>query len=454
MIGKNFHFSLISRIVIMSLLMFVFFYVINNYPGYTMIRIVLFILILTQIILIIKLIGKINRNLTTFLESIRYSEFTRSFQVEGLGSSFDELKNAFNSVMQDFQKLRSEKEEQYYYLQNVIQHIGISLIAFQKDGNIEMVNNSAKRLFQVNKLKNINSLRSISIELSEKLLSIKSGENALIRITIEESLLQLAIYATEFKIRNKIITLVSIQNIQSELEEQEMVAWQKLIRVLTHEIMNSITPISSLSATVSNMIDHTEIEYAECLPEEFKTETLHDIKQALNTIHRRSDGLIHFVETYRNLTKVPKPNFSIFRVNSLFKNIKGLMEKEFLEKNIQAEFSVDPDSLDITADEGLIEQVLINLIKNSVYALENQGNGLIKVRSFFNSRGKIVIQVIDNGPGILEDVLDKIFIPFFTTKKTGSGIGLSLAKQIMRLHGGSITAQSKIDRETIFTLTF
>src|SRR5690606_33084157 len=183
-------------------------------------------------------------------------------------------------------------------------------------------------------------------------------------------------------------------------------------------------------------------------------EDLNEINTALKTIHKRTEGLIHFVNTYRNLTRIPTPNFSIFPVVRLLQHLFQLHRSEMDAKNIRCELSVEPASLELSADEQLIEQVLINLIKNALHALENRDNGVITLKAFLNKRGKITIQVTDNGPGILPEVLDKIFIPFFSTKPLGSGIGLSLSRQIMRLHGGSLNAFSEPEKETIITLTF
>ncbi|WP_233145492.1 sensor histidine kinase [Labilibacter marinus] len=407
-----------------------------------------------QIFAFISYIDRTNRILNNFLESIRYSDFTRTFQVEGEGSSFEKLKKSFNEVIKDFQEVRAEKEENFYYLQTVIQHIGIALIAYQKDGKVELINNATKKLFQVRNLSNIQALSGFSQEMVEHLFNIKHGENTLIKVQEKDNLLQLIIYATEFKIHNRTITLVSIKNIQQELEEKEMESWQKLIRVLTHEIMNSITPISSLSSTVTMMIKDVTENLKEQGTNADDLETLDEVEGALKTIHKRTDGLLHFVNTYRNLTKIPNPNFSIFKVSHLLGNIKSLFEEEMRRKGIECEMNIEPESLELSADEHLIEQVIINLIKNAIHAIEGKEDGRIQLRAYLNSRGRIVIQVVDNGPGILPSVLERIFIPFFTTKPQGSGIGLSLSRQILRLHGGTINAFSEPDKETKFTLTF
>lgn len=412
------------------------------------------ILIGFQVFAMIHYVDRTNRILNNFLESIRYSDFTRTFQVESLDSSFDKLKKSFNDVIKDFQGVRAEKEENYYYLQTVIQHIGIALIAYSKDGKVELINNATKKLFQVRALSNVQALKDFSPELVQKLLTINHGENSLIRVQERDELLQLSVYATEFKIHNRTILLTSIKNIQNELEEKEMESWQKLIRVLTHEIMNSITPISSLSSTISLILKDlsNDLKEEQVAGEHF--ETIKEVEYALDTIYKRTDGLMHFVNTYRNLTKIPTPSFSIFPIRQLVNNIKGLMTEEMKQKGIECTIQIEPESLELSADEKLIEQVVINLVKNAMQALEGRENPKITLKAFLNKRGRITIQVIDNGQGIMPNVLDRIFIPFFTTKPQGSGIGLSLSKQILRLHGGNITAYSEVEKETKFTLTF
>ncbi|MFW5753831.1 MAG: sensor histidine kinase, partial [Marinilabiliaceae bacterium] len=213
-------------------------------------------------------------------------------------------------------------------------------------------------------------------------------------------------------------------------------------------------PISSLSSTVQELMKDLIQSFSERNVEPEETEALKEVEQALQTIHKRTDGLLHFVNTYRNLTKIPTPNFSIFKVSDLLSNIRELHEKEIKEKGIECSILVDPESLELSADEHLIEQVLINLVKNAIHAVENMPDPRIEIKAYLNRRGRITIQVTDNGKGILPDVLDKIFIPFFTTKPQGSGIGLSLSRQIMRLHGGNINAYSEPEKETKFTLMF
>lgn len=447
MVFRNFRIVATFRILLLTATIFLFFHTLTL--DYFITPFLIVLVILFQIYLLYKFVDKTNRDLASFLESIRFSEFTRSFRIEGMGSSFDELNQAFNDVIQDFQKVRSEKEEQYQYLQNLVRNIDVSIITYQPDGKVDMVNNAFKRLFQITTVKNINDLKEKNPELVNSLMQFEPGKNCLLKLHHEDDILQLAISGTEFKLHERTIMLVTIKDIQNVLEEQETETWQKLIRVLTHEIMNSITPISSLTSTLDLLLN-SAIQNHKNLTEE----SLSEISMAIKTIHKRSNGLLHFVGTYRNLTKIPKPNLKVTKVKEMLDDIYPLIKHEMDKSNATIEFSIEPESLEIYADNKLIEQVVINLITNAIHATENMQNGKITVRAFLNKRDRVAIQVIDNGQGILQDVIDKIFIPFFTTKPKGSGIGLSLSKQIMRLHGGSINVHSEPNHGATFTLTF
>lgn len=440
---KNFKLNIIFRIIFIALSIFFFAYVYFTTAFIATQFIILFI-IGAQIFSLIKYIDTTNKELARFLQSIKYSDFSQSFSRSKLGKSHKELSEAFNEVIAEFQRTRTEKEEQYRFLQTVIQHVGIGLISFNQDGKIEFVNNAAKKILKIPYLQNITSLNGVSKGLGDAFLKIESGEKTTVKLLGEDELIQLIVYATEFKMRNQRYVLLSLQNIQTELEEKEMEAWQKLIRVLTHEIMNSVTPISSLASTVGDLLERGHKD----------EETIKDIKLAIDTIKRRSDGLIKFVDSYRSLTRIPKPDFQIFQIRELFHRISQLMSMEFRKAGVHFEYSVEPDSLELAADPQLIEQALINMTLNSMQSLSESGNKKIKLAAHLDDRGKTVIKVIDNGPGISEELQEKIFIPFFSTKKEGSGIGLSLSRQIMRSHGGSIRISSKPFVETVFTLKF
>jgi len=451
MVYKNFRLICILRVLFLGATFYLFFYLLTRTTLYAM-SFITGVIIIYEIYSLIHYIERTNRDLTRFLDAIKYEDFSQTFIGAGFGSSFNDLKSAFNAVLTKFQQTRAEKEEHFRYLQTVVQHIGIGLISFQSDGEVELINNAAKRLLKVVRLKNINELRKFSKQLVDTLLKMQPSEKKLVKIQDVNEFLQLAIYSTEFILRENIYKLVSLQNIQSELEEKEMEAWQNLIRVLTHEIMNSVTPISSLASTVNQML--ADLSVTQETTKQFCEDTIDDVRGAVQTIQKRSQGLLNFVDSYRKLTRIPRPNFQIFPVSSLFDRIKQLMKPQISDSAINFETNVDPESLELTADPEMVEQVLINLVLNAIDAVKHKHNGMIKLFSKMDERGRVIVQVIDNGPGIEEEVMEKIFIPFFTTKEHGSGIGLSLSKQIMRLHRGTITAQSKRGAETVFTLRF
>jgi nitrogen fixation/metabolism regulation signal transduction histidine kinase len=423
------------------------------------------LLIIAQIYSLIHYVQRTNRDIARFFDSIKYSDFSQSFRTNVKGSSFEDLNGAFSDVIEEFRKARTEKEEHYRYLQIVVQHVGIGLMAFTQDGDVELMNTAAKKLLKARGIDNISELSIVSPSLVATLREIKSGEKVLVKIAAENELSQLSIYATEFKLKESHYTLVSLTNIQSELEEREMEAWQNLIRVLTHEIMNSVTPIVSLSSTASALLE-TAVNPAKSgdekqnrgsraqASEQLDGENLRDVKGALDTISKRSEGLLHFVDDYRNLTRIPTPNFQTIKLTDLFGRIEKLFSDRFHLRKIWFTYSTEPPDLELTADPDLIEQVLINMVLNSIGALSSIASPMIKLFGKIDDRGGTIIQVIDNGHGIPEDIQEKIFIPFFTTRKEGSGIGLSLVRQIMRAHKGGITVHSIPEKETVFTLRF
>lgn len=451
---KHFRFQIIIRMLLFCTTVFAFFYLLMHTKLYATIFITGFF-ILFQVYSIIRFVEKTNRYLSRFLLAVKHSDFSSSFSGKELGSSFAELIDLFNAVMEKIQRTRSEKEEHYRYLQTILHHVGIGLIAFRTDGEVDLINTAAKRLLNVARLKNIKSLENLSQPLVDKLLSIKAGEKTLVKINSGE--MELAVHAAEFRLKNQKFTLVSIQNIQSELQEKEMEAWQNLIRVLTHEIMNSMTPITSMTATVIDLLkpgvqaDPEETSGSEVVMD---AETMADIAGALKTIHKRSRGLTHFVSAYRNLTLIPKPNFKVIAIEELFTRVETLMENKFEKARIRFTWAVEPQTLELTADPDLIEQVLINFMLNAADALIEQKEAKVELTANQDEIGRVVICVTDNGPGIVKEALGKVFIPFFTTKKKGSGIGLSLSRQIMKLHNGGIFVHSVPDEKTVFTLKF
>ena len=404
---------------------------------------------------LMRYVDKSNRDLTRFLLAIKHSDFSLSYSDEGRGGSHKDLRAAFNDVLIRFRKARAEREESYRYLQTVVQHVGVGLIAFGPDGAVDLVNNAAKRLLDVAALRNVEDLANISRPLVDALLSLETGQKSLVKVDRAGESLQLSLSATEFKTGQRTIKLVSLQNITSELVEKETEAWQQLVRVLTHEIMNSVTPIASLAATARNLLDASVGgDSAPRSGGNINGEAVTDLRSAIETIGKRSEGLTHFVEAYRNLARIPAPEFQIVPISEVFARVEQLIVSRPDCNDIAVSRRADPDSLELTADPDLVEQVLLNLTINSVQALAGRTGGLIEMKAYLDDRSRVVIQVADNGPGIRPEAMDSIFVPFFTTKPEGSGIGLSLSRRIMRVHNGDLTAASVPDERTVFTLRF
>jgi nitrogen fixation/metabolism regulation signal transduction histidine kinase len=400
-----------------------------------------------QIILLIHYLTRTNRGLDNFLQSVKHLDPTRGI-TEG-DKSFDLLNLTYNEIIDSIQKVKIEKEAEHHYFQNTIEHVGIGLISFNDAGQTELFNKAARELFKLEFVRNIQELNKSIPGISELLFSLKQKHSKMIKAVSGDEILKLSIRKTVFKIQDKTVNLVSFQNIRTELEEEEIEVWKKLISVLTHEIMNSVAPIKSLTNTMIKMFEKDRPSDTN-KESEYNVDTL----MALKAIQKRSKGLLSFVEIYKNLTKVPNPVFQCIELKSLLHEIIILMDSEIQLNNISLITEVNPANLKVNADEKLITQVIINLIKNSIESVTKEKNGKIQIKAFISSQSETIIQVIDNGAGIDADLTDKIFIPFFTTKEHGSGIGLSLSRQIMKLHGGTISVLSKPGIETAFSLSF
>jgi len=445
--SRRFHFQIAWRLLVIVAAAGFFFYLLRD-SGLGFPVLLIAAVFVYSLISLFGYIDRSNRGLARFLQAVRYHDFSLSPGIEGLGGSFVDLNAAFREISGQFQHAREEKEAQYRYLQTVIQHIGVGLLSLRADGSVDLLNNVAKRLLRVSHLRHIRDLPPLFQSLVAEIQHLRPGEKSLFKLEQSDEILQLALHTTEFKLHDQLYKLVSLQNIQVELEEKEAEAWQSLTRVLTHEIMNSLTPISSLAATASSMLRASESESS-------GPAWNPDVTEALQTIDRRSQGLMRFVHAYRSVALIPKPQFEIFPVIQMFQRVEKLMRDKLFRQGIAFRADVEPASLELTADPDLTEQVLINLLLNAMEAL---GGGCekpcIHLSSWMNERGRVVIQVSDNGPGIAPEAREKVFIPFFTTKKEGSGIGLSFSRQVMRLHRGIIAVQSQPGKGTVFTLRF
>ena len=452
MVYKSFKFQLVVRVGLLMLTMFLFANLYNS-DTYFFTKFLVFLAVMIQGYYLYLYVEKSNREVIHFLESIHYDDFTNTYPEKKGKSTQNLLYHEFNEILKKFREIRADKEAQHQYLRTIVQHIGIGIITFDKEGEVQIMNNAAKKLLDVKLIKNINQIGKDYPTLLTSFSDLKTGGRDLIKINKNDDEVQLAIYAIELSLLGKAFKLVSIQNIQSELEEKEMEAWQNLIRVLTHEIMNSVTPISSLAATVETELDEFLQEGGDVT--EIKNDQIEDFYLSVKTIHNRSESLIKFVSDFRNMTRIKLPELEETKVNDILEHVTMLLKPDFEKHSINTNISVKPD-LSITIDKEQIEQVIINVVKNAVQALaaDEKDNKSLTITAMSTESGGEFISIVDNGVGIEEEALKKIFIPFFTTKKSGSGIGLSLSKQIMRNHGGNITAKSQIGEGTEFLLKF
>ncbi len=451
MVFKHFRIQVVLRVALIVITFLLVFFI-HRQTAYAVSAILLSLLFIVQIIALIRYVEQTNRKLTRFFESIRHADFTTSYVDNELGKSFEGLNKEFNEVIEAFNKNKTEKEEHFNYLLTVIQHVSIGIIVYKQDGTVDVFNNAVKRLLRVNHLRDIHNLKVISDELPDRLLNMKAGDKSLVKLFVEDELIQLSIHTTQFRMRGEEYLLASFQDIHPELEQKEIESWQKLIRVLTHEIMNSITPISSLASTVKGILEEQEQNNPPRTEEE--KESFEDVTQAISTIENRSRGLLNFVEIYRNLTRIPKPHFGYFALQELIERAVELMEPKFQKHSIKCTYRIFPKDLKVLADPDLIDQVIINLLLNAIDAVSEVKERKITIVASVNLNNRTTIEIADSGKGISQDIMDKIFMPFFTSKQKGSGIGLSLSRQIMQMHKGSVSVRSRQGEGAVFTLVF
>ena len=448
--GFNWRSPVVPRVAFLAASIFLFsFFTFSRGDG--IYAFVFLCLSLYQVKLLIEHLDRSNENIASFLDSIQFDDLSYSFKTASDDPAVKRLHQELNEAMLKLRNSRREKDSEFLFFKNIVMHVGIGLIVFKEDGTIEIFNSAARKLLKLNRAEKLNDLREVSDILVQVFEKLKTGGRELVRLKIGEELVQLSAYAIELNLRGENVKLISIQNIQSELEEKEMEAWQNLVRVLTHEIMNSVTPISSLAGIVEEELKpHIDADD----PTTLTKDQLGDIHLSLQTISKRSEGLIHFVKEFRSLTSIPKPRPVQIEVQCLFDELTMLHKRDLADRNIELMTSVYPEDLTITADKNMIEQVMINLIRNAIQSFEDQSDKKIEIKAFVNDKSRAVITIKDNGSGIDPDAMEKIFIPFFTTKKSGSGIGLSLSRQIMRQHQGTLTVKSTVGKGTEFFMRF
>lgn len=409
------------------------------------------IIIVFQVIGLIKFLNATNRKMSFFFNAVENDDSSIHFPVYIKDKSLQELHKSLNRVNHLIQKVKIENKTQEKYYHTILEQATIGILTLNEKGHIVLANKAAKDLLNYESLTHIQQLKRIDEKLFLLISQLKPFDQKLIELFNEREIKKLTIKATPIKIDNQNLLLVIIQNISNELNDNEVDSWVKLFRVLTHEIMNAIAPITSISETLS---DFYKTEKGLISPSEIKEEDIVDVVKGLDIIQTQGKDLTNFVESYRTLTKIPSPKKDIIKVTLLFEKIRILVSQERGFSQTKFLINVIPENLEIFADEKQIIQVLVNLVKNSLESLNQNPNGIIKLSGIKNNLGKPSLLVIDNGGGIPPNLLDKIFIPFFTTKEEGTGIGLSLSKHIMRLHGGNLHVNSILYKQTIFTLDF
>jgi len=390
------------------------------------------VIVLLQVIALLRYVESHVKTLEDFFSTVNYEDFTRRFVEDDVDV---ELKKAFNRIIAGFQDARAERDIQAGYLETVVKHVPVPIIAAQADGTLSLVNTPARRLTGLPALKRFEQLADLDPKLPALMQGIEPGSQQLLQTRLRDVPAELRVSVSEIRMAGETERLYSIENLSGELTARESSAWRNLIRVLTHEIMNTLTPVTSLAQTTATMLD--------------KPDATDDIREAVTTIARRSDGLMHFVSRYRELLKVPQPDYEAIIVADALKGVTVLMANEL--KGVALEIDVMPESLELHADRQLLDQVLLNLVRNAVDAIKDVASPELRLSGKLDF-GRVMLRIRDNGPGIPEEAVDQIFIPFFTTKRDGSGIGLSLCRQIMTAHRGEIVVKSDAGGTTVSLL--
>jgi nitrogen fixation/metabolism regulation signal transduction histidine kinase len=450
MISKNLYLNLLIRVLLIVILSVLLGYLIASGRS---LRIFLICFLALAILTanLISFLSSTNKKIKYFFDSVRNDDSNLFFPVEEKNKTVREIYRNMNKVNEQIQKLKIENRNQEHYFRILIEHLAIGIITFDKKGFILHSNSTAKKLLKTDVFTHIKQLERIDKKLYQTLSSIKPSERRLVPINTERGEIQLSLKATSFRTNDNEVAILSIQDIKNELDEKEVESWMKLIRVLMHEIMNSITPITSLSESLSNIYSD---EGKPVSPEKVTSKTISATLQGLNVIKDQGRGLMSFVESYRKLTRIPEPDRQLFRVTDLLNRLQVLYDSREKDNKIELSFSLKDPDLEIFADQNLISQVLINLVKNAIESNENNSEAKIMIIAGTDDDLHPEICVIDNGPGIPAENLDEIFVPFFTTRHDGSGVGLSISRQIMRMHGGNLKVRSVPGKETVFCLSF
>jgi two-component system nitrogen regulation sensor histidine kinase NtrY len=450
MISKRLYINILIRITLIVAFALLMGYLVFTEQSVRF-SIICFITIIILSASLITYLNRTNRNIRFFFDSVRNDDSNLSFPVENKIGSLRELYQSMNNVNLQIQELKIENAHQEQYFQKILEHLATGIITYNNKGFILHANSAAKRLLSMDVLTHLQQIERIDEKLFMTIKNLKPYERHLVAFNTNQAEIQLSLKSTSFGSDDNELVILSIQDIKHELDEKEVDSWMRLIRVLMHEIMNSITPITSLSESLSNIYQKGKKPIE---PGEITEKTILATLNGLNVIKEQGKGLMEFVESYRKLTRLPKPEMRSFKISDLFTRVKVLTDPLEKSKNTEIDFHTDNSEMEIYADENLISLVLINLVKNAVEANEKNPECKIEIFAGINSNDKPEICVSDNGPGISKENIEEIFIPFFTTRENGSGIGLSISKQIMGAHGGTLKVRSIPDKETVFCMSF
>jgi len=450
MLSKKLYINILIRIILIVALSVLLGFMIFKASSIRL-SLICSILILILTVNLITFLNQTNRNIRFFFDSVKNDDSNLSFSLDKKTGNLKELHRSMNNVNQQIQNLKIENKQQEQFFRKILELLATAIITYDQKGFIHHVNSAAKKLLAVDTLTHISQLERLDKKLFSTISNLKPNEKYLIAVNSKQGEINLLLKSTSSGSGGDELTILSIQDIKNELDEKELDAWMKLIRVLMHEIMNSITPITSLSDSLQKIY---RIDSRHKRPVDLSDSDIEVTLRGLEAIREQGKGLMHFVESFRKLSIIPKPEMQLFSISQLFERVEALVVPIGRTENTEIVF--EPQSLDyvLHADINQISQVLINLIKNAVEANEKNPECLISIKAGITNDNAPEICVSDNGPGIKEENLENIFVPFFTTREKGSGIGLSLSRQIMGMHGGSLTVRSIPGTETIFCMRF